>query len=182
MHINNLFKGSKVKLTSVKDKDIGLIEEWYNDGLFLRFYDMAAAFPKNSSQISEMLKATWQAQDRCIFAVRTVEDSKLIGVTGFENILWNNGNATIYIGIGDSECRGKGYGFEALNLTIQFGFQELNLHRIQLNVLSYNEQAIKLYEKVGFKREGTYREFIFRDGKRQDMYLYGLLRREWNVK
>jgi RimJ/RimL family protein N-acetyltransferase len=58
---------------------------------------------------------------------------------------------------------------------------ELNLHRVQLTVFSYNERAIALYEKLGFQREGVYREFIQRDGRRYDMYLYGLLRREWKA-
>ncbi|WP_291634364.1 GNAT family protein, partial [Clostridium sp.] len=76
--------------------------------------------------------------------------------------------------------RGRGYAKEALRLTIDFGFEELNLHRIELTVLEYNEPAIKLYERLGFKREGVYREFIHRDGKRYDMYLYGMLRPEWD--
>jgi RimJ/RimL family protein N-acetyltransferase len=36
-----------------------------------------------------------------------------------------------------------------------------------------------VYEKLGFRREGVYRESLYRDGVRYDMYLYGLLRREW---
>ncbi len=47
-------------------------------------------------------------------------------------------------------------------------------------MFEYNERAIALYEKLGFRREGVYREFLSRDGQRYDMYLYGLLRREWN--
>jgi RimJ/RimL family protein N-acetyltransferase len=62
---------------------------------------------------------------------------------------------------------------------ITFAFQELNLHRLQLSVFSYNQKAISLYERLGFKKEGTYREFLERDSKRFDMFLYGLLRHEW---
>jgi RimJ/RimL family protein N-acetyltransferase len=46
-------------------------------------------------------------------------------------------------------------------------------------VFSYNESAIALYEALGFTREGVYREHLERDGRRHDMYLYGLLRSEW---
>jgi RimJ/RimL family protein N-acetyltransferase len=62
---------------------------------------------------------------------------------------------------------------------LDFGFNELNFYRIQLNVISYNDVAINLYESIGFKKEGIYRNFILRDGKRYDMYLYGMLREEW---
>lgn len=65
-----------------------------------------------------------------------------------------------------------------LNL-IAFAFNELNLHRIQVTVFSYNERSISLVEKLGFQREGVYREFLQRDGRRHDMVLYGLLRHEW---
>lgn len=180
MLIKDLLKGEHLYLTAFKEEDLTTFESWYNDISFLRVYDMIAAFPKSQSELQDMLKDIRQAYDRYIFAVRSKIDNKLVGVTGFENILWNNGTAVIYIGIGDTSSRGKGFGSEALALTMEFGFEELNLHRIQLNVLSYNEPAIKLYEKLGFKKEGTYREFIHRDGKRYDMYLYGILRPEWD--
>ena len=47
---------------------------------------------------------------------------------------------------------------------------------------SSNERAIALYEKAGFRREGVFREFGQRDGRRYDMYLYGLLRPEWEQR
>lgn len=179
MLIKDLLKGNNIKLAAFKDSDLPILEQWYNDIGFLRVYDMISAFPRTAEELSPMIKSIRESSNRFIFSVRSLDDDKLIGVTGFEDILWNNGTAIIYIGIGDNSYRGKGIGSEALALTMEFGFEELNLHRIQLNVLSYNSPAVKLYEKLGFKREGVYREFIHRDGKRHDMYLYGILRPEW---
>lgn len=181
MIIKRLLVGNKVKLTSFKEEYIPTLETWYNDTAFLRLFDVVSAFPKSKNQLQEMISTVQDSASNYIFAVRAIEEDKLIGVTGFENILWNNGTAVVYIGIGDESYRGQGIGLEALGLTLEFGFQELNLHRIQLTVLSYNKPAITLYEKLGFKREGIYREFIHRDGKRHDMYLYGILRNEWNL-
>lgn len=178
--IKNLLKSSNITLTSFKEDDISTLENWYNDQFFLRNYDMITSFPRSCSELKSMVEDTKKSPDKFMFAVRDIQSKKLIGVTGYENILWNNGTATIYIGIGSASNRGHGLGYDALNLTIQFGFQELNLHKIQLTVLSYNTPAINLYEKTGFKKEGTYREFIHRDNKRFDMYLYGLLKNEWN--
>lgn len=180
MLINRLLVGENVRLSSFKDEYLPTFETWYNDTGFLRLYDVVSAFPKSEGQLREMIEETRKSSDSYIFAIKTITEDKFIGVTGFENILWNNGTAVIYIGIGDNNFRGKGVGKEALALTIDFGFRELNLHRIQLNVLSYNKPAIVLYEKLGFKKEGTYREFINRDGRRYDMYLYGILRNEWD--
>lgn len=62
---------------------------------------------------------------------------------------------------------------------LDFGFSELNFHRVQLNVISYNIPAIKLYESVGFIKEGVLREAVYRDFKWYDLYWYGILQKEW---
>ena len=178
--MKNLLVGEKIKLTSINEEDILEFKKWHNDVSFMRNYDIISAIPKSLEAIKELVYDVRKSDTAYIFAVKSLQDSELIGVTGFENISWNNGTALIYIGIGNEKHRGKGYGREAFKLTIDFGFQELNFHKLQLNVLQYNEPAIKLYERLGFKREGVYREFIHRDGKRYDMYLYGLLRSEWD--
>ena len=83
------------------------------------------------------------------------------------------------LGIGDQSNWGQGYGYEAAQLALAFAFHELNLHRVQVTVFSYNERSIALFEKLGFQREGVFRERLQRDGQRHDMLLYGLLRPEW---
>jgi RimJ/RimL family protein N-acetyltransferase len=179
--VKDLLKGSKIALTSFKDSHLPSLEKWYNDIYFLRNFDMIPAFPRSARELNVTLKNLFESQDKFMFAINSVKDDEIVGITGFENILWNNGTATIYIGIGEKDHRGCGIGSEALYLTMEFGFEELNLHRIQLTVISYNKPAIKLYEKLGFKKEGTYRQFIYRDGNRYDMYLYGILRSEWEA-
>ncbi len=69
-----------------------------------------------------------------------------------------------------------------MQLALNFAFNELNLHRVCLTVFSYNETAVTLYESLGFRREGIYREHVERDGRRHDMILFGILRREWEDK
>ena len=177
--MKNLLIGKEIKLTSINEEDVSAIQDWHNDVSFMRNYDTVSATPKNFEEVLETISDVRKCNTDYIFAVRKIGQQEIIGVTGFENISWNNGTSLIYIGIGEEKHRGCGYGKEALKLTMEFGFEELNLHRIYLTVLEYNEPAIKLYEKLGFKREGAYREFIHRDGKRYDMYLYGILRLEW---
>jgi len=177
--MRNILKGEKIKLTSVRKEDIPLMEEWFNDVEFLRYYDMTPAMPRTREQIEKTVDRHYSSNERCMYAIRINETDKIIGVTGFDDIIWSNGTAMFYIGIGDKSYTSKGLGKEAMELMLDFGFNELNFHRIHLSVISYNQRAIKLYESLGFIREGAYREFINRDGKRYDLYLYGLLRDEW---
>jgi RimJ/RimL family protein N-acetyltransferase len=180
--MNNLLVSEDIKLSSIKEQDFDIILEWFDDYEFLTYFDMLPAVPQTKEQVNEMLDYFIKSKDKVIFAIRHRVSNKIIGITGLDEIQWNNGTATLFIGIGDKEHTGKGLGKEALKMLIDFGFYEFNLHRIQLSVIAYNERAIRLYEGLGFVREGSYREFVNRGGNRVDLCLYGLLKHEWRLK
>jgi RimJ/RimL family protein N-acetyltransferase len=174
-----LLKGETVRLTALEDEDISTISLWYSDADFLRYFDKVPAYPKGKQELLEWVRKVREGANSFPFAIRPLDSDEMVGYIELDNVQWWNGVATLGIGIGSNEHRGKGIGKEALNLVLEFAFKELNLHRVQLNVFSYNEKAISMYEKAGFKREGVYREFVSRDGERWDMYLYGILKSEW---
>lgn len=74
---------------------------------------------------------------------------------------------------------GQGYGKRALLTIFDHVFRTLQARKLWLDVSEANERAIKLYEKLGFVREGTLRSHAIFDGKPTSMHLYGLLREEW---
>jgi RimJ/RimL family protein N-acetyltransferase len=177
--LSTLFIGRAVRLTPVSVADTPTIARWQDDSGYLRMLDAKPSYPKNESQVSDWIRDGQRERDRFVFGIRTLANDELIGFIELGDILWNHRVAWLAIGIGDAAHRGQGYGKEAMSLVLNFAFNELNLHRIQLTVFGYNEPAIALYEGLGFRREGTYREFMQRDGQRFDMYLYGILRHEW---
>lgn len=180
MIASNLLHGENVKLTAVTSADLGVITRWWSDSDFLRLYDTAPAVPRNDDQISRRLDLSQTSPDIFLFAIRLMnEDEELIGLLEIDGVSWPHRTAFVSIGIGESRHRGQGYGHEAMRLALNFAFNELNLYRLCLTVFSYNEPAIALYEHLGFTREGIYREHIERDGRRHDMYIFGILRHEW---
>lgn len=177
---SGLLKGNKVRLGAINEEDINTIASWYADSDFLRFFDKIPVYPKSKQELTQWIRESQACNKSYSFAIRSIEKDDMVGYIELSNIQWWNGVANLGIGIGETNHRGSGYGKEAMMLILNFAFEELNLHRVQLNVFSYNKGAISLYEKLGFSREGVYREFIHRDGERFDMYLYGILRHEWN--
>lgn len=170
----------KIYLDNIKKNDMEYIYKWFSDSEFLKYYDYYPPIPQTKEEVDKTIHDYENSKKSKVFAVR--KEGNIIGLAGYDDIVEENSVATLFIGIGEKEERGKGYGMEAMKLLLNFGFNELKLYRIQLNVLSFNEKAILLYEKCGFKKEGTYREFVLRDGKRYDLLLYGLLKNEWNNK
>ncbi|MCA9882939.1 MAG: GNAT family N-acetyltransferase [Anaerolineae bacterium] len=175
----NLFHGSSIRLTELSQEDIPVITRWYHHSAFGRLFDADPSYPRSQRHWKNWFDEEDKDKDTYLFAIRPLDNERLIGIITLDGILWSNQTAWLAIGIGDTANRGRGYGAEAMQLIINFGFSELNLYRLQLSVFEYNTRAIALYERLGFVREGTYRQFLARDGRRYDMYLYGLLRDEW---
>lgn len=90
-----------------------------------------------------------------------------------------NRQAAFNVGIFAPHLRGIGLGQDVTRLVIDWGFVELGLHRIELEVLATNERAIRCYRACGFVHEGTRRQGeLYPDGWR-DLHVMGVLRDEW---
>ena len=90
-------------------------------------------------------------------------------------------SANFRIGIFSSKARGKGIGSWMIHETRDFAFRELKLHRLYLDVFSFNPRAEHAYLKAGFKREGVLRDAI-RDGESYaDDILMSILEDEWQA-
>ena len=87
----------------------------------------------------------------------------------------DNRTATLGIFIGEKDCRGQGFGEEAVRALCRFAFGEMSLRKIRLDVQVANASAIKTYERVGFKKEGVLRQEVFRQGRALDVLRMGLL-------
>ncbi len=74
---------------------------------------------------------------------------------------------------------GQGFGTEATQLIIGYGFERLGLHRISLEVYAFNPRARRVYEKVGFAAEGVLRDALLWENERVDAVVMSILAPEW---
>ncbi|GAP93431.2 putative SPBc2 prophage-derived uncharacterized N-acetyltransferase [Rosellinia necatrix] len=75
----------------------------------------------------------------------------------------------------------KGYGFEAVNWAMDWAFKWGGLHSLALGASLYNERAVAVYKKAGFKQEGVSREAVYRDRKWLDTVQLAILEHEWEA-
>ncbi len=74
---------------------------------------------------------------------------------------------------------GQGLMPEALQVLIRYGFEEMDLNRIEATTHTGNQRSQRVLEKLGFQREGLLREYYCRDGVYNDQVQFSLLRKEW---
>ncbi|EKV06606.1 Acyl-CoA N-acyltransferase [Penicillium digitatum] len=89
-------------------------------------------------------------------------------------------NAMIGISLVDG-FRGKGYGGEAINWALDWAFQHVGLHRVSIGAFSFNENALKLYRKLGFVDEGREREAVYHRRAWHDTVSLSMLEHEWEI-
>jgi RimJ/RimL family protein N-acetyltransferase len=180
---SNLFEGQLVRLSSEDPQVMAeAFARWNQNSEYFRLLDSDPAHLWSANKFKEWLEKDLDSTlpSNLLFSLRTLESDKLIGFVAFDGINWTDRDSYVAIGIGEQDFWGIGFGSDAMRLMLRYGFTELNLHRISLNVYAYNLRGIRSYEKCGFKHEGRIREFILRDGQRSDMLHMGILRRDWD--
>jgi GNAT superfamily N-acetyltransferase len=75
--------------------------------------------------------------------------------------------------------QGKGYGAEAINWALGWAFDVAGMHAVRLSCFSFNERAVKLYQRLGFVKEGVRRESYYYGSQWHDHVLFSMLEDEW---
>ena len=181
-----LFESQEICLGPIDhEKDPAIESKWTHDSEFMRLMETNPARPLSAAMIKKQYekleKQIEEDKNLYHFMIRAKADDRLIGKALLQRIEWTNGNCFLQIGIGLAEDRRRGYGTQAMQLLLRFAFAELNLFRVTAAVPEYNEGAIALMRKFGFTREVCRRSALERDGRRWDLYVFGLLKDEWQA-
>jgi RimJ/RimL family protein N-acetyltransferase len=173
-------EGEKVYLRPLDMDDLDTFHRWFNHPDLRKW--LYLTYPITKGDEKETLEKMIKDKDSVYLSIVIKSNDKLIGNLSLHKIHKVHKSAELGIAIGDSEETSKGYGTEAMKLLIDYGFNTLNLHRIQLWVHDFNKRAIGSYEKLGFVQEGKKRESFYSDGKYTDGILMAILRKEWKAK
>ena len=164
-----------VRLRPLRKEDGKLLYQWITDrDLFIL---NAAYKPVSEAEHEKWVESMLlERSDLVFFVIEDLASSVAIGTCKLLNVNAQHRSAELQIRIGDESARGKGLGTEAVKLLRNFGFQDLNLHRIYLHVFKANKRALRAYEKCGFHHEGLLRPAAFIDGEWKDLNVMGILK------
>ncbi len=105
-------------------------------------------------------------------------DHRFVGTCGFVN--WEAGHARAELGYVISRGYwGRGLMPEAVRTIIAFGFERMNLNRIEARCIAENAASARVMEKAGMAYEGTLRQREFIKGVYRDMKIYSILKSEF---
>ena len=175
-------KDTSIELLPFTASDIDRLIGWVLSPRFLlQWAGPAYQYPLDTVQIKRQLAATAGANPlhRMYKAVNS-KTGQTAGHGEIGNISFQNRSATLMrILVGSPKHRGQGIGEKIVQALLKIGFGEMSLHRMELRVYDFNKDAIRCYEKAGFKKEGLLREAAKFEDEYWNVYVMAVLESEW---
>lgn len=177
---NAYLLGEAIYLRGATPEDAETCAPWFNDEEVNRYLHTARR-PNTVEHSREFLARAMTSEHDIVFAIIERDSGRHIGNAGLHRIDFFARSALFGIAIGVREFWGRGYGTEATRLVADYAFRRLNLHRLELEVAADHARARRVYERVGYKVEGTRRDAFYIDGRHADSVLMSVLRPEWEA-
>ena len=181
VNVNVIIKGRMVIIKPISRKEVNEhYISWLNNSEVNEF--LGVRHKKQSIEDVINYVNMLRAKPGCeLFAVLTKKEHIHIGNVAITHYNPDNqGHATYGLLIGDPRAQMLGLGGEASVLIIEYLFRNPDIRRIQGGAIADNYSSWRVFESLGFKREGVLRQrSVLSSGKICDSYIYGILREEW---
>jgi len=174
-----MLNGEKIKLVTLEKEDLEKSRSWANNMNLQK--KILRVLPVTQSDEELWYQEILRNSSKIVFAIKTFNDEH-IGNTGFYYIDWIHRRAEFWILIGEENFLRRGIGSEVLSLMLIYGFHHLNLNRIYLYVGSDNIEAVDLYKKLGFVKEGILKSHYYIENKYIDVIIMSILRENYGYK
>jgi diamine N-acetyltransferase len=172
----NTIKGENIHLRAIEPHDVETLYKWENNtSVWKVSYTIA---PISKFVLEEYIAHSHNdiyTNKQLRLMIDLNESNKSIGTIDIFDFEPLHRRAGIGILIAEQSERRKGYAFEAIELIIKYTSNILNLHQIYCNIISNNEASLNLFCKLGFKIQGTKKDWVFYENKWYDEYFLQLI-------
>jgi RimJ/RimL family protein N-acetyltransferase len=171
-----------IELQTFKREDFARLMGWAVSPEFvLQWAGSGFVYPLDVAQLEEYIRgAETDPPLRKIYRAVDTETGAVVGHIELNNISYLHRFASVSrVLVGEASARGQGVGEQMMRRVMEIGFERLGMHRLELVVFDFNAPAIRLYEKVGFVKEGHIREARRLGDDYWSHYVMSILEREW---
>ena len=169
-----------MRLRELKEKDADGMLEWMNDPEIMKNFRFSSKGRDKEQVLHFIRTATTQIVDGQSMHFAVVDDNdEYLGTISLKEVDLVAKNAEYAISL-RKRAQGKGIGTEATQKLLKLAFEEFDLERVYLNVLSENRRAMALYEKCGFVYEGEFRKHLFLAEEYKSLKWYSMLKEDYS--
>ncbi len=161
LEARRVLRGTRVVLRPLAASDLRRCVKWFSDPQVIHF--LGRSHPVTLAGEERWFRDYERRADEQIFAIEV--DGTHVGNLGLHRIDRTHRKAEIGIVIGEPDYWDRGFGTEAMDVALRYAFGVLQVHKVSLEVLEYNQRALRTYERLGFQREGVHREDVYKDGR-----------------
>ena len=169
-------KGRNIVLREQREEDATFFAYWFNQPAIM--FQCGLTEPTDLEKERKYINEYHRSGDSVWFTI-TDTDGSILGETGLLRMFpaWHCTDLTIIIP--DPEKQNKGYGTEAIRLMLDMAFHEYDMNRVSIGVVGLNNDALRFYQKIGFKQEGVQEQGYFYNGEYSDFVMMRILRDEY---
>ena len=168
-----MLQGENIQLRALEDTDLEFLYAMENDTDVWEVSSTVTPFSKY------VLEQYLENSHRDIYEVKqlrliieTVEKQHTVGCIDLFEFNPQHHRVGVGLVIFNKDERGKGYGAESLQLISQYAFEHLQIHQLFANITEDNTASIRLFEKMGYKKAGVKKDWVFIKGNFKDELLY----------
>ncbi|RDW16490.1 N-acetyltransferase [Oceanobacillus arenosus] len=176
-----IIETNRLILRKIKVSDVNNVFQYLSDKEVMKYYGLAP-FETVEDVLSEIAwyQTILDNSTGIRWGITLKGKDEVIGSCGFLNMVSEHYRTEIGYELNRSYW-GKGIANEALQAVVSYGFKYFNLQRIEALIEPPNISSRKLVEKQGFIREGLLRNYEFAGGKFDDIYMYALLKQDFDA-
>ncbi|MBS4207093.1 GNAT family protein [Bacillus sp. FJAT-50079] len=176
-----ILETNRLILRQVTKDDASSLLKYLSDKDVMRYVGLEP-FKSIDDALDEIswYKSIYEKKTGIRWGITLKDQGEVIGSCGFLNMVSQHHRSEIGIEL-SREYWGNGVASEAFAAVINYGFEQMNLQRIEALIEPPNIPSQKLAERQGFTREGLLRSYEFTCGKFDDLYMYSLLKQEFNL-
>ena len=171
--------GRRCYLSPVDPDDAALFTQWVNDGEVSEGVGISSRV-LGLAQERSLLERNARDTVGHHFAVVALEGDVLLGACSLDSIHPVHRTGLLGIMLGNKSCWNQGFGTDAVSLLVRYGFDQLNLNNIRLEVFDFNPAAVRCYEKCGFTEYGRLAESFFHAGAYHSTICMCILRKNFD--